>query len=121
MTLTEIIAGLVVLAVLVSSVTIARGRFARQWADAQRDLAATRAVDRMLSAWLPGGIEGDAIPVPAGGMLEGEEGCEWRTSWVGIDDGQVRSLGAGIVRLEVFRAGRALLSVDLLKTREGRR
>jgi len=112
-TLIEVIAGLVVLAVLVCAVTLARGRFMRQWESAQRRTQAAEAVDRMLAGWIGGAGTEDAIPVPARGTLPGMEGCAWRTQWV-TDAGATR-VGAGVVRVEVIEAGRRVLSVDVMK------
>src|SRR3954466_14904694 len=81
-TLIEIIAGLVILAVLVSAVTIARGRFARQWADSRKKIDATTAVDRMLAGWTSSGAGDDTIPVPSQGPLQGIENGSWRTFYV---------------------------------------
>ena len=118
MTLIEIIAGLVVLAVLISSLTMARGRFLRAWSQSQRKLEATAAVDRMLSGWIGGTGGDDSIPVPGQGALNGVEGCSWRTNWV-IEPAASR-LGAGVVRLEVIDAGRRLLAVEMMKQVRGR-
>jgi type II secretory pathway pseudopilin PulG len=116
-TLIEIIAGLIVLAVLVSAITIARGRFMRQWGEGQRRLDAAAAVDRMLAGWL-GGEGADNIPVPARGLLNGVEGCTWRTEWV--PDAAATRLGAGKVRLEVFQGAGRLMAVEVLKHRRTR-
>src|SRR5437764_8891278 len=78
-TLIEVIAGLVVLAVLVCAVTLARGRFMGQWESGQRRTQAAEAVDRMLGGWIGGAGADDAMPVPARGTLAGVEGCAWRT------------------------------------------
>lgn len=110
-TLIEIVAGLVILGLLVSSLTIARGRFMRQWSESDKKLQATRATDRMIASWL--GSETDSIPVPSRGTLEGVEGCDWRTYF--IDNAAANRIGASIVRLEVFHADKRLLFVDLLK------
>jgi type II secretory pathway pseudopilin PulG len=116
-TLIEVIAGLVVLAVLVCAVTLARGRFMRQWEAAQRRTQAAEAVDRMLAGWM-GGAGNDSIPVPARGSLAGVEGCAWRTEWV-TDAGAAR-LGAGVVRVEVVEAGKRVLAIDVMKHLRGR-
>jgi type II secretory pathway pseudopilin PulG len=116
-TLIEVIAGLVVLAVLVCAVALARGRFMRQWEGAQRRTQAAEAVDRMLASWM-GGDGDDSIPVPARGSLAGVEGCAWRTEWV-PESGAAR-LGAGVVRLEVVEAGRRLMAIDVMKHVRGR-
>jgi prepilin-type N-terminal cleavage/methylation domain-containing protein len=111
-TLIEIVAGLVVLSVLVSSVTLARGRFMRQWGDAQRKQAVTAAVDRMLAGWL-GGEGADNIPVPARGPIDGVDGATWQTSWIASPS--ANRLGAGVVRVEAFAGGARVLTVDLMK------
>lgn len=111
-TLIEIVVGLVVLAVLVSSVTVARGRFMRQWSETERKLQAAKAVDRMLAGWI-GGAGADSIPVPGAGNLDGVEGCIWRTNWV--NDPSATRMGAGVVRVEVLDGGKRVLVVDVLK------
>ena len=73
-TLIEVMAGLVVLGVLVASIVIARGRAARQWADAERRIVAARALDAMITHW----FDADSIPLSGGGNLEGAPGCVWR-------------------------------------------
>jgi prepilin-type N-terminal cleavage/methylation domain-containing protein len=116
-TLIEIIVGLVILAVLISSMIVARGRFLRQWSDGQRKIQAAAAVDRMLAAWI-GGEGEDSIPVPAQGALEDVEGCTWRTSL--LNEPSATRLGAAVVRLEVLQDRKRLLQLDLLKQIQGR-
>jgi type II secretory pathway pseudopilin PulG len=110
-TLIEVIAGLVVLGVLVTSVTMARARMARQWSDAERRLAAARALDALVARWFEGA--GETIPVAGSGELAGVPGCTWRTAVYG--DAAARELGAGVVRVEVFDGRRVILSLELLK------
>lgn len=113
MTLVEVLAGLVVLGTLLASLAIARGRFSRQWADADRKLAAVRAVDAMVTDWTD--MPGSPIPVNREGALPGAPNCVWRTHL--IPDANARSLAAAIVRLEVFdrsAATRQLRAVPLL-------
>jgi prepilin-type N-terminal cleavage/methylation domain-containing protein len=117
-TLIEVIAGLVVLGVLVTSVTLARARAGRQWAEAERRLAAARALDGLVASWFDG--SGETIPVAGRGELAGAPGCTWRTTAYG--DPAVRELGAGVVRVEVLDGRRVILSLELLKrakVREG--
>ena len=45
------LAGLVVLGTLLAAVAIARGRFLRQWADADRRIVVTQAANRLLARW----------------------------------------------------------------------
>src|SRR4051812_48792266 len=76
-TLIEALAGLVILGTLLVSITIARGRFIRQRAQAEQKIAAAAAVDRMVANWLGG--TGSAIPVSAQGPLEGLANFTWNT------------------------------------------
>jgi hypothetical protein len=112
-----VVAGLFVLGVLVSSVTVARARLARQWAEADRRLAAARALDAMAARWLAD--DADAIPVSATGNLEGVAGCTWRT--MALADASARTLGAVVVRVEVMDGRRTIFSLELLKHVEPRR
>jgi type II secretory pathway pseudopilin PulG len=99
MTLVEVLAGLVVLGTLLAAVTVARGRFLRQWAEADRRLQATRAVDALLSEWLSGSTQ--AVPVNSRGPLVGGAVNQiWRTR--PMRDPAAAELGAVVVRLEVF-------------------
>ncbi|MDB5290918.1 MAG: hypothetical protein JWL69_2159 [Phycisphaerales bacterium] len=104
MTLVEVLAALVLLGTILTSLTIARGRFLRQWAVADRRLRATRAVDAMLSQWIAGSP--DAVPAPGRGLLEDVPNTMWRTRR--IQSAAARGLGAVIVRLEVWETGAGL-------------
>ena len=114
MTLVEVIAGLVVLGTLLAAVTVARGRFVRQWAEADRRLQATRAVDALMSEWLSGSPQ--AVPTHARGPLIGGAANQvWRTQV--IRDPAAAALGAIVVRLEVFdmpTLAKPTLTVDFL-------
>jgi len=114
MTLVEVVAGLVVLGTLLAAVTVARGRFVRQGAEADRRLQATRAVDALLSQWLSGSPQ--AVPMRGQGPLIGGAANQvWRTQVV--RDPAAMELGAIVVRLEVFESAaptRATLAVDFL-------
>ena len=110
-TLIEVIAGLVILGTILAALLIARGRFAQQEAMAQRKLAATRSLDALVSQWLNGPV--GAIPVSARGDL-GESNQTWRTHL--IPDPSAESLGAHVMRVEVFdrNARQPILTLDLL-------
>lgn len=110
LTLVEVIAGLVLLTTVLSAVFIARGRFLQQFADAERKLQATRAVDSMIGQWLAGPV--DRVPLNGSGFLEGVSGCRWTTSRV--TSGEARNLDIRIVRLEVQRTEPALPTADRL-------
>ncbi|MDB5357387.1 MAG: hypothetical protein JWN24_3840 [Phycisphaerales bacterium] len=98
MTLVEVLAALVLLGTILTSLTIARGRFLRQWAVADRRLRAIKAVDAMLSQWIAGSP--DTIPAPGRGLLEDVPNTMWRTRR--IQSAAARGLGAVIIRLEVW-------------------
>jgi type II secretory pathway pseudopilin PulG len=114
MTLVEVIAGLVVLGTLLAAVTVARGRFLRQWAEADRRVQATRAADALLSEWLSGSPQ--AVPIRSQGPLVGGAANQiWRTQV--IRDSAAAELGAIVVRLQVFEMSapaKATVTVDFL-------
>lgn len=118
LTLTEVVAGLVLLTTVLSAVFVARGRFLRQHADADRQLAAARAADAMIGQWLAG--PADRVPLRGEGELPGVKGCQWTTR--PISDATAASLGAIVVRLEVTqipdgvtsRRDRNVLAVEFL-------
>src|SRR3954454_13523328 len=79
-TLIEVLAGLVLLGTVLASVLIARGRFVRQWAQAEQRLASVHAADAMIARWMSGGPQ--AVPVPAQGAVDDLPGYTWRTRWI---------------------------------------
>jgi len=114
-TLIEVLAGLVVLGTLLASMAVARGRFMRQWADADRRLQAVHGADALLARWLAS--PASHVPAPSSGALDGAPGFTWRTTV--MRDRGATSLGAFIVRLDVFDADvsrqKPVLSVDFLR------
>jgi len=108
-TLIEVLAGLVVLGTVLSSVLIARGRFLRQWGDAQQKINAAHAADALLEKWMSGPAE--MIPL-------GEErlnaDLRWRTQRVA--NTEAAKLEANVVRLEILRQrdAKPLVSVEFL-------
>jgi Tfp pilus assembly protein PilV len=111
-TLIEVIAGLVILGTLLSSLLIARNRFVRQEAQAKRQLAATHALDAMVAKWMDG--PASAVPTQGNGPLPDSPDQIWHTHL--IAQLSVVSLKAKIVRVEVMdRSERnPLVSLDLL-------
>ena len=116
MTLIEVLAGLAILGAVLASLSIARGRLLRQWADADKKLAATRIVDSMMSDWLS--RPPSAVPVPGQGATQGMPNTIWRTRW--LNEPLANELRARAVRLEVldtssYASSRApILSLDFL-------
>src|SRR5215204_1556207 len=109
-TLIEALAGLVVLGTLLVSITIARGRFVRQRALAEQKIAASTAVDALVSKWMA--ANGSAIPISAAGGLDGLPRHTWRTRVIENKP----DLHASIVRLQVTNESNAtVLTLDLLR------
>jgi hypothetical protein len=116
-TLIEVLAGLLVLGTLLVSVAMARARFMRQAADAERSIRATRAADALLATWLTGSTP--SVPAPAEGPLQDTPDFVWRTRV--IRDPAAARLDAVIVRFEVFNrlseSASPVLAIDLLQHR----
>ena len=112
-TLIEVLLGLVVLSTLLVSVAVARGRFVRQWADADRRLRLIRAADELIATWLAAAPR----PVPIGrGTIEAEPAATWRTRI--LPDRGAASLNAVVVRLDLYdaRGGETpAVSIDFLE------
>ena len=123
MTLIEIVAGLVILGTILASLAIARGRFARQWAAADRKLAATKAVDEMIAGWMES--TPPRVPLNREGVLPGVAKHVWRTRV--LRDAGAQKVLADIVRVEAYEVGAAdravmpVVAVDLLVHRAPRR
>jgi type II secretory pathway pseudopilin PulG len=119
-TLIEVLAGLVVLGTLLVSVAIARGRFVRQWSEADRKLAAAATADAQVARWLAG--PPDAVPINGEGPVGSPANCAWRTRVV--PDESAAKLGAAVVRYEIADRSAAnvvLVRVDfLLRARPAR-
>lgn len=116
MTLIEVLAGLVVLGTVLSSILIARSRFAQQLATANLKLGAAQQIDALVEGWMDSPL---GPPPRSSGKFD--ERLVWRTRE--IRNNAARELRSRLVRVEVFdrRAVRPddadpvpLLSVDLL-------
>ena len=110
-TLIEVLAGLVVLGTVLSSVLIARGRFLRQYGDAQQKIAAARAADALLEKWMTGPPE----TIPLGEQpLDGSADFRWRTQRI-INPDAAR-LESQVIRLDILRQrdAKPLVSVEFL-------
>ena len=111
MTLIEIVAGLVILGTILASLAIARGRFMRQWAAADRKLVAGKALDGLIADWMRVPL----VPLNRQGALGDGKHFIWRTHTVRSPDA---ILSAAVVRVEVFdreeKLSAPILSVDLM-------
>ncbi len=111
-TLIEALLGLVVVSTLLVTVALARGRFLRQWADADRRLADCRAADALIAGWVAG--PPSAIPLDGRGSLAPPATATWRTHVVRSP--AAATLAAVVVRLDLFDrpAAAPTVSVDFL-------
>ena len=100
MTLIEVVAGLALLAAVLSLVFAARSHVARQQVRADRRLAAVAAADALLAAWWQ---DPSKFPRAGGGTVPGRPDLVWRTGIV--PNPAAEALGSQAVRLEVTSAG----------------
>ena len=112
-TLIEVLAGLVILGTLLVSVTMARGRFLRQWAEADRRIVAARETDQVIETWLAESSRD--VPISSQGATDDSDHHPWQTRV--IPSPAAASVGAVVVRLQVFERSAdetPLSSVDFL-------
>jgi len=97
MTLIEVVGGMGLLATLLVAVLLAKGRYTRQAAIADRRLLAVAAADALLTAWHQG-----ATPLPraGAGIVPGDHGFSWRTQRVA--NAAVNEMDADVVRVEII-------------------
>ena len=102
MTLLEVVAGLALLASLLAALVVAKARYARQAAAADRRLDAVAGADALLAVWHQ---DPRSLPREGSGAVPGDARLSWRTRPVA--NGDVEDLGGRVVRLEIFdeRAG----------------
>ena len=98
LTLIEVIAGLALLGWLLSAVVLAKARYTRQLAQANRGIEAIEAADSLLASWWQDKAD---VPLPLSGWGEvpDSNGLNWRTSQVTNE--AVEDLGAVVIRLEI--------------------
>lgn len=101
MTLIEVVAGLVILGTILAALSIARGRFTRHWAEADRKLAATKALDALVTQWTQGPQA--TVPINRQGRLPGSRTGIWKTRALRNLDAD--KLNATVVRVEIFDRG----------------
>ena len=99
MTLLEVVAGLALLASLLGALVMARARYARQAAAADRRVEAVAAADALLAGW-----HQDPRSLPressGSGAVAGDRRLAWRLRPVA--NAGVEELGGRVVRLEVL-------------------
>lgn len=99
MTLIEVIAGLALLAAVLSGILTVRSRATLQWNYATQRLEAVAAADALLSEWWQ---DIGRFPRSDAGAVPGEAGLYWRT-WR-VTKPEIELLGGQVVRLQVGRA-----------------
>jgi len=97
MTLVEVVGGLGLLATLLVALLMAKARYTRQSAVADRRLRAVAAAESLLVGWRQ---DARSLPRNGGGGVAGEEGLVWRTRVV--PNAEVNEMGAAVVRLEIL-------------------
>jgi prepilin-type N-terminal cleavage/methylation domain-containing protein len=95
MTLIEVLVALVILGTLLVCTIIARGRYLRQSALAQRKLAAVAALDAMLCDWRLG-----SEPLPDAGVVPTDRRFSWQSRIIERNDAQ--TIGAKVLSVQVF-------------------
>ncbi len=75
-TLIEVLAGLVLLGTLLAAATLAKSRFTRQLADADRRIEAVDAADQLLTGWWS---DPQSLPRSGSGTAPGADGLIWQT------------------------------------------
>ena len=95
-TLLEVLLGLAILATLLASVIVARGRFIRQWADADRRLRMIDAADRLM-----GQLSNDSPEQldHASGSIPELADCQWQTHL--LNDASAAAIGAYKFQLQM--------------------
>ena len=112
-TLIEVLAGLVILSTLLVSLAMARGRFLRQWAQADQRIAASHEVDHLMEQWFA--ASPPAVPIDSNGITDDVPHHLWQTQVIASP--QAASIGTIVVRLQVFQNNEAqspLASIDVL-------
>lgn len=116
MTLVEVVAGLALLAGVLTATLVVRAHMIRQMRTAERHRVALAAADELLSHWWQTPA---TFPRQASGPIERHPGLHWRTHLV-ANSGAAR-LDAQVVRLEIADAAAPadvpLASVELLVPR----
>jgi prepilin-type N-terminal cleavage/methylation domain-containing protein len=97
MTLIEVMVALVILGTLLVCAVVARGRYLRQSAIAQRKLNAIAAADSLLAQWW---LDPQKVPRAASGEVPGVQKLTWQSQTLDRDDAE--ALGAQVLNLQIF-------------------
>ena len=118
MTLIEVVAGLALLATVLSGIVAIKTRCLRQMHRTEQRREAIRCADELLSAWW---TDTATFPYRSSGPVPGHPQLQWRTR--PISNLQAQSLGGQVIRLEIadFSASSSaepLISVEVLLPRQ---
>jgi hypothetical protein len=97
-TLVEVVAGLALLASLLTALLLARARYSQQWVLANQRLAAVQLADELLAEWW---TEPQELPRADQGVLDEQRGWKWRTQV--IQNHAADSIGVEVIRLEILQ------------------
>ncbi len=119
MTLIEVVAGLAILATVLSSIIAIKVRTVHASRLAGQRRAAVSAADALLSTWWQ---DRSAFPRAASGPVPGHADLVWQTQT--LPNPTARTLGADVVRLDLFsgnhlQGGESLVSVEVVLPRRG--
>jgi type II secretory pathway pseudopilin PulG len=113
MTLVEVVGALALLGTLLVATLLAKARYTRQAASADRRLQAVAAADEMLTGWRR---DPQSLDRSGAGRVPGDVELSWRTQVV--PDPVTKELGATVVRLEIFEDRAAAAASPLVTSVE---
>ena len=97
LTLIEVVASIAILGTILVGVVLAKARYTKQSALAERLLQASQAADELIAGWWG---SPDGVPVGRQGALEGGHHLRWETRVV--PNPAIESLGARVVRVQIL-------------------
>ncbi|MGA2230832.1 MAG: hypothetical protein ABSH22_08025 [Tepidisphaeraceae bacterium] len=107
MTLVEVVAGLALMATLMTSLLAVKARVIHQNHLAERQREAAAAADQLLAKWWP-----NPKTFPRSSQGTAADGFSWRTQIT--PNSAAQAVGAQVVRLEVFDSSGADVTVEVL-------
>jgi prepilin-type N-terminal cleavage/methylation domain-containing protein len=114
-TLIEVVAGLILMATIMSTAMVAFNRHRKQAMASQRILVASQLADATLQQ-LSELDEG--VPESSSGIVAGQPTWRWQTQWIGL--AKPAEVDAAVIRFTIQQEdGRELVRVDLFKPLTG--
>jgi len=115
LTLIEVVAGLALLGTLLTTIVLAKAKYIRQGASANRRMRAVLAADSLLTSWWQ---DLASFPRASTGQINGDQPLIWQTRL--MDHETVPGLVADVVRLEIIEGNKGekenqtLVTVDVM-------